>query len=74
MDPNIPYNYQSVMHYGKDSFGGRILGVGFLPTYNTMKPKQKGAEIGQRRALSGTDVMKILHIYKGVDRCKGETF
>ena len=48
---NLPYDYGSIMHYGRSAFsinrGNR--------NFDTIVPKQSGAEIGQRSGLSQTD-------------------
>jgi len=64
MEAHIPYDYQSLMHYGKHDFGSEAYWA-----EHVVEPKQKGAVIGQRRTLAGTDVLKLLNIYKNVGRC-----
>lgn len=43
-DLGLPYDYASIMHYGATAFGKE--------NKRTIVPKQKDAEIGQRRELS----------------------
>ena len=69
LEAHIPYDYQSLMHYGKHDFGSEAYWAAHV-----VEPKQKGAVIGQRRTLAGTDILKLLNIYKDVGRCGGEIF
>ena len=47
----FPYDYGSIMHYGRYDFSTHP----FDSKFPTIVPKQKGAEIGQRVGLSETD-------------------
>lgn len=53
---NTPYDYGSIMHYGKTFFGigGAV----------TITPKQSNVTIGQRIALSDHDISGIKTLYK----------
>ena len=53
---NLPYDYNSIMHYGFNDFSKD----GVLPT---MLPKKKGANIGNRELMSELDVQRINILY-----------
>ncbi len=60
---NVPYDYESVMHYGKTAFGsGRI-------TIETIDPTKQNV-IGNRRGFSKYDIMQMNLLYK----CKGRYY
>ena len=48
---NIPYDYGSVMHYGRSAFSIRRGN----PYFDTIVPKRSGVQIGQRAGLTQTD-------------------
>ncbi|XP_077408728.1 low choriolytic enzyme-like [Vanacampus margaritifer] len=53
---NIPYDYNSILHYGKTAFG--------VHQAITMTPIPDGSvEIGQREGLSERDVLRINRLY-----------
>ena len=52
---DIPYDYDSVMHYGPTSFSKNG-----LPTIQTL---QSGVTIGQRVRLSTTDILELRRFY-----------
>ncbi|CAH2326020.1 astacin-like metalloendopeptidase [Pelobates cultripes] len=58
--PNLgtPYDYQSVLHYGKYAFANDVFKPTLEPTVNP------DATIGQRIGLSSLDVVKINKLYK----------
>lgn len=58
-----PYDYNSIMHYGKKSFGKGIL---FKSTTIETLDKSKQNVIGQRRGLSKVDIQQLNLMY-----CKG---
>lgn len=51
----VPYDYGSIMHYGKREFAR-------WPWQTTIRPRQSGASIGQRSHLSPLDV-KQMNLY-----------
>ncbi|OWA53846.1 putative Zinc metalloproteinase nas-14 [Hypsibius exemplaris] len=57
---NIPYDYNSIMHYGFNYFAQDKN----LPT---IVPKTEGANIGNRKTLSDSDVKKINLLYGCAD-------
>ncbi len=52
---NTPYDYDSVMHYGKYDFTNN-----YLPS---IEPLQKYATIGQRQYLSTIDIEEVRLVY-----------
>ncbi|KAM7383200.1 hypothetical protein PAMP_002871 [Pampus punctatissimus] len=54
----VPYDYMSVMHYGKNAFSN---GIG--STIVTKDPKFQDV-IGQRLEMSPSDVLELNHLYK----------
>ena len=56
---NLPYDYGSIMHYGRNAFSINRRNRNF----DTIVPKQSGAEIGQRRGLSETDLEHLNKAY-----------
>ncbi|MFD0861686.1 M12 family metallopeptidase [Sungkyunkwania multivorans] len=54
------YDYGSIMHYGPRAFGKPASGGGRMIT---IVPKRSGVTIGQRNALSTTDIASINGIY-----------
>ncbi|CAG7724860.1 unnamed protein product [Allacma fusca] len=52
----VPYDYGSIMHYPKVAFPKQ-------PGMVTVETKSKGANIGQRRAMSPLDIMKLNRMY-----------
>ncbi|CAH3043431.1 unnamed protein product [Porites lobata] len=52
----LPYDYESIMHYGKREFAK-------WPWQTTIRPKKTGVSIGQRRHLSPHDVEKVNRYY-----------
>ncbi|KAF4517887.1 hypothetical protein B566_EDAN001841 [Ephemera danica] len=57
----VPYDYGSVMHYGRNFFSKNGL--------DTIVPKDNWVTIGQRTHLSNSDIAKIRRMYK----CYGAT-
>nr|BAG06176.1 hatching enzyme [Setarches guentheri] len=57
---NTPYDYSSVMHYGRTAFGKRQLET-IIPIPDSSVP------IGQREELSKMDIVRINRLYK----CRG---
>lgn len=57
-DDHGPYDYGSIMHYGKYDFSIDTVN---LPTIEPTNPSS--ATIGQRLALSNTDINTVEHIY-----------
>ncbi|CAH3176710.1 unnamed protein product [Porites lobata] len=53
---DTPYDYESVMHYGAKYFSKNNL--------PTIVPKQTGVKIGQRKYLSGMDILQMNLLYK----------
>ncbi|CAH3104394.1 unnamed protein product [Pocillopora meandrina] len=53
----IPYDYSSIMHYGKRE-------LAWPPWKVTIEPKQSGVKIGQRRHLSTLDRKQMNMLYK----------
>ncbi|XP_078733683.1 uncharacterized protein LOC144948122 [Lampetra fluviatilis] len=56
-DCELPYDYISITHYGRDAFSGD----GISPT---IIPIPKTTTVGQRECLSPLDVVKIRKMYK----------
>ena len=54
------YDYGSIMHYGPRAFGKPAPGGGRM---TTIVPRRSGVTIGQRNALSATDISSINGIY-----------
>ena len=52
-----PYDYGSIMHYGKGSFSKSWFG-------RTITTKKSGASIGQRKKLSPIDIKEANLYYK----------
>ncbi|KAK3706764.1 hypothetical protein QZH41_004503 [Actinostola sp. cb2023] len=61
---NVPYDYGSIMHYGKGFFSK--LAILQLPTMTITKELDEGQdiEIGQRIALSDMDILQANLLYK----------
>ena len=55
---NVPYDYGSIMHYGKRDFSK------FPYLLTTIKPKKSGVSIGQRKHLSALDVRQMNLYYE----------
>ncbi|RXN05927.1 high choriolytic enzyme 1-like protein [Labeo rohita] len=54
---NTPYDYGSVMHYGRTAFS-------IQPGLETITPIPDGTvEIGQRQGMSNTDILRINKLY-----------
>jgi hypothetical protein len=51
-----PYDYSSIMHYGRYTFSSNNL--------PTIEPLQSNVEIGQRRNLSLIDIQEVRLFYK----------
>uniref|UniRef100_A0A914VAY5 Metalloendopeptidase n=1 Tax=Plectus sambesii TaxID=2011161 RepID=A0A914VAY5_9BILA len=64
-DLDAPYDYKSVMHYGKNAFSAN--------GSDTIVPKKSGVEIGQREGFSQYDILKINRLYNCIDEgaCSG---
>ena len=60
---NVPYDYESVMHYGKTAFGGGKL------TIKTKDPAMQDV-IGNRKGFSDLDIKQMNLLYK----CSGKEF
>lgn len=60
---NFEYDYESIMHYGKNYFSK---GKG----KQTLLTKMQGVKIGQRRAMTKTDCLKINDLYNCLDNPK----
>lgn len=58
---NYEYGYDSIMHYGSYFFS-------VDPKKPTITPKTPGVEIGQRKAMSKTDCLKLNHLYGCLDK------
>ena len=56
---NLPYDYGSVMHYGRSAFSIRERD----PNFDTLIPKRRGVQIGQREGLSQTDWQHLNKAY-----------
>lgn len=59
----IPYDYQSIMHYGEKAFSKNRKN-----TIETLDPKKQSL-IGQRKGLSKLDIRQINLLYK----CNGKS-
>ena len=60
---NVPYDYGSIMHYGKAFFSKLAM---LLPTMTILKQDDiegQGIEIGQRIALSDMDILQANLLY-----------
>ena len=55
----MPYDYESVMHYGAFTFAKNYS----YPVIET-KDKSEQSKIGQRRGLNFQDIHLITHMYK----------
>ncbi|XP_061757084.1 low choriolytic enzyme-like isoform X1 [Nerophis ophidion] len=54
---NVPYDYKSLMHYGRNAFG--------IKDRDTITPiPDASVEIGQRKRLSDYDILRINRLYK----------
>jgi hypothetical protein len=57
---SFEYDYDSIMHYGKTYFSKQ-------KGKQTLTPRMAGVKLGQRRALSKTDCLKINDLYGCLD-------
>lgn len=55
------YGYDSIMHYGSYFFSAD-------PAKPTLTPKKSGVMIGQRKAMSKTDCLKLNDLYGCLDK------
>ncbi|XP_065188144.1 uncharacterized protein LOC135818865 [Sycon ciliatum] len=56
---NMRYDYGSIMHYGKSTYGTNQTHA------ITMLPRQQGIKIGQRKAMSQIDINILNALYQG---------
>lgn len=52
---NVPYDFDSVMHYASKAFNGRNV---------TIQPLDPNQKIGQRKVLSKLDALQLNLMYK----------
>ncbi len=58
---NVPYDFDSVMHYASKAFNGRKI---------TIEPLDPNQKIGQRKKLSDLDILQLNLLY----RCPGNIY
>ena len=54
-DYGVPYDYGSIMHYGKTFFS--------MNGDTTLLPLKEGVQIGQRSILSPSDILQANRLY-----------
>ena len=62
----LPYDYESIMHYGFNDFS--------INNGPTIVPKKKNAMIGQRDELTEFDAKKLIRLYKCSKENDGMSF